>query len=414
MYPILLAVLCGVCSPIFTTVSWQDNPPDRGEQLRDPPGLQSLLDDEEYHRLRRLLDTRLRPSAVGDAVTALVKALERKDAIAIMNQWTKVVQCGPDAVKPLLLSMHSLEPEIAKVLRNAFEAIAAKALREGRSLPTDWMERFLTYSDQSHQARHLAYEWLCRVDPKMEKEWLPKLLSDPDADLRRYVFTAEVEKAEKLLAAREEAKAKAAFRKILSNSHDANQVETIAARLEVLGEKVDLVQHFGFITSWQVIGPFDNLNGGGFGRDFPPEKEVNLRTKHTGKFSALVGWQPYETEPRYGMVDLNHALGRHKAALGYAFVAVELDKQQPVDIRVGSENAVQVFVNGKRMVTHEEYHRGYRMDQLVAKVWLKAGRNEILVKVCQNDQKEQKAQAWSFLLRICDNAGRPVPVKVVP
>jgi hypothetical protein len=53
-----------------------------------------------------------------------------------------------------------------------------------------------------------------------------------------------------------------------------------------------------------------------------------------------------------------------------------------------------------------------RMDQHVGQGTLKAGRNEILVKVCQNEQKEDWAQLWSFQLRVCDNLGGAVPVSI--
>jgi hypothetical protein len=43
---------------------------------------------------------------------------------------------------------------------------------------------------------------------------------------------------------------------------------------------------------------------------------------------------------------------------------------------------------------------------------LKVGRNEILVKVCQNEQKEDWAQLWSFQLRVCDNLGGAIPLSV--
>ena len=41
-----------------------------------------------------------------------------------------------------------------------------------------------------------------------------------------------------------------------------------------------------------------------------------------------------------------------------------------------------------------------------------AGKNEILLKTVQNDQKEQWAQVWQFGLRICDATGGPLPVKI--
>jgi hypothetical protein len=54
-----------------------------------------------------------------------------------------------------------------------------------------------------------------------------------------------------------------------------------------------------------------------------------------------------------------------------------------------------------------------REDQYLARGKLKAGRNELLVKVCQNEQSEDWAQDWKFQLRICDASGGAVPLKVV-
>jgi hypothetical protein len=39
---------------------------------------------------------------------------------------------------------------------------------------------------------------------------------------------------------------------------------------------------------------------------------------------------------------------------------------------------------------------------------LKKGRNEILVKICQNEQTEDWAQTWDFQLRVCDALGTAV------
>ena len=44
---------------------------------------------------------------------------------------------------------------------------------------------------------------------------------------------------------------------------------------------------------------------------------------------------------------------------------------------------------------------------------LKAGRNEVLIKVCQNEQTDDWAQTWGFQLRLCDAIGGAVPFKVL-
>jgi hypothetical protein len=54
-----------------------------------------------------------------------------------------------------------------------------------------------------------------------------------------------------------------------------------------------------------------------------------------------------------------------------------------------------------------------RMDQHVGAGVLHAGRNEILVKICQNEQTEDWAQSWSFQLRVCDASGVAVQLNAV-
>ena len=44
---------------------------------------------------------------------------------------------------------------------------------------------------------------------------------------------------------------------------------------------------------------------------------------------------------------------------------------------------------------------------------LRRGRNEVLPKVCQNGQKEDWAQRWSFQARLCDALGGALPFRSV-
>jgi hypothetical protein len=100
-------------------------------------------------------------------------------------------------------------------------------------------------------------------------------------------------------------------------------------------------------------------------------------------------------------------------AAAYAFAAVHSAAEQPVQIRAASNNAVKIFLNGKQIFFREEYHHGMAMDQHVGFGVLKAGRNEVLIKICQNEQTDDWAQSWSFQLRVCDAVGSAVPLKLV-
>jgi hypothetical protein len=79
-----------------------------------------------------------------------------------------------------------------------------------------------------------------------------------------------------------------------------------------------------------------------------------------------------------------------------------------VELRLGTPNAWKVWVNGRLLFGREEYHRGMSIDQYKVAADLESGRNVILLKVCQNEQKEDWAQNWKFHLRVCDSIGKAI------
>jgi hypothetical protein len=170
-----------------------------------------------------------------------------------------------------------------------------------------------------------------------------------------------------------------------------------------------LAAHFGFVRQWLLLAPFDNTGGAGFNIAYPPEKGVDPKAAYKGKKGAEARWIAFSTADPYGAIDLNKTLGKQQGVVGYAYAAIESPVERPVQIRAGTLNALKIFFNGKEVFHVEEYHHGIEMDQYVAKVTLKPGRNELLLKVCQNEQKEDWAQDWGFQVRLCDPVGAAVP-----
>ncbi len=356
------------------------------------------------------------PLWAADEVAPLVARIRAVGAEGAGNAeaaaaWKRLVRLGPDALPEVLAALDDAGPVAANWLRAAVDAIAERQLAAGRPLPADVLEKFVRDTRHAGPARRLAYEWLVRVDPDAPKRLLPGMLHDPGAELRRDAVGLVLRDAQQRLDRGDRAGATATYRKALSGALDPDQVEQIAAKLRELGTEVDLAGHFGFLRRWWLIGPFDNHEGVGFETAFPPEKNVDLAGHYKGKGGADLHWADYTTTDPYGVVDLNKALGKHSGAVAYAYAVVVSPAERPVQVRVGSENAVQVFLNGRRIFSREEYHHGMRIDQHVAPATLRAGRNEILLKVCQNEQKEDWAQKWSFQLRLTDAAGAKVPLE---
>jgi hypothetical protein len=322
--------------------------------------------------------------------------------------WQELVRLGPDVLLETLAAMDDANPKAANWLRTAVDAIAEQAVASGKPPESAKLEAFVRDTRHTGRSRYLAYSWLAKIDRAAPERLLPKMMEDPGVEMRREAIARAFDQAKKVS---DKEQASEQYRKVFAAARDKDQVDAAAKELKALGVNVDLPAKYGFITRWRLIGPFDNHEKVGFARAYPPEAKVDLKAPYEGKESKQLQWIEHTTTDTYGTVDLNKALGKNMGAVGYAFAAVESAGEQPVEIRVGSNNAVKIFLNGKQLYFRDEYHHGNRMDQHVGRGTLKPGRNEVLLKVCQNEQKDNWAQSWGFQLRLCDALGGAVTVK---
>lgn len=340
-----------------------------------------------------------------------IKAVGKEGAgnVEAAKAFKQLVQLGPDVLPDVLSGMDDASPVALNWLRAATEAIQDKALQQGQKIPADKIDAFLKDTRHAGRSRRLAYECLVRLDPTTPERLLPKLLDDPSPELRRDAIAVKLERAPKGGDGTDDAR-RDYFQSLLTHARDRDQVAKICDELKKHGVAVDQTKHFGFVTRWLLVGPFDNLKGVGFHNVYAPEKSVDAAASYVGKENQKVRWVEHTTTKSLGLVDLTEAVGKLKGAVVYAYAAVQSDRERPVEIRAGSNNAVRIWLNGKEVFGREEYHHGFEMDQHVGKGTLKAGRNEILIKVCQNEQTDSWAQRWDFQLRVCDHLGGATPL----
>lgn len=342
---------------------------------------------------------------------AVIKRVGKEGAghVEAARAWNALTRHGPDALIEILTALDEASPRAANWLRTAVDAIAENTLAAGKPLPADQLLAFVKDRRHAGRARRLAYEWLVRVDPKAPDRLVPEFVNDPAAELRRDAVALLIKRAHLLS---DNAAAKGAFQNALHAARDRDQVQLLADCLKKLGVDVDLNAHFGFLTRWTIIGPFDSTGGVGFHTKYPPDKGIDLKASYPGKDKKPVRWIEHVTGEKLGLVDFNKVIGPLHGTVAYALAAVHSDVERPVEVRAASNNAIRIALNGKEIFFREEYHHGMQMDQHVGRGVLKKGRNEILLKVCQNEQTEEWAQNWSFQLRICDALGGAVPVTV--
>ncbi len=357
------------------------------------------------------------PGWAGDAgpLLARIRAVkpEGEGNADASKAWRELTALDADALPSILAGFDGANPTAANWLRAAVDAMAERELNAGRKLPASKLEDFINDTKHNPAARRLAYEWLIRVDAEAPARLLPTLLNDPSVELRRDAVELVLKDAEAKLKSGDKDAAKASFEKGLTAARDLDQAQAAAKQLKTLGDNVDLVKHFGYITQWQLLGPFDNTKGKGYAEVFPPEKKLDLTAVAKGKDAKEIRWKAFTTEEPEGNVNLNKALVDAKDVVGYASTVVESPTERVVELRVATKNAVKVWFNGEQVFAKEEYHHGKYMDQHVARVTLKKGRNVILLKVCQNERSESWMAEWDFQARICDAVGTPTPLTVV-
>lgn len=338
------------------------------------------------------------PPAVADGLKA-IKAVgpEGAGSEAASAGWKAVVKGGSAALLPTLAAFDDASPRAVNWLRSAVDAIVQAEKKAGRPVGPDEMRAFAADTKRNPAARRIAFELLAKADKNAAAALLPEFLNDPSLELRRDAVAAEVKAADAL--SKPDSK-KEALNRLFAAARDQDQVEEIAKTLKGLGVEKNLTKHFGYVTEWQVSGEYDNAGLKGYPIAHAPEKGGD-RT----------GWKYAQSWDPYGDVDLNAAVADKKDVLAYAAATLVAEAETKCQLRLASQNAIKVFLNGQEVYAREEYHSGIKMDQHTANVTLKKGANEVLVKVCQNDRTQVWMKPWGFACRVCDATGGAVPLK---
>jgi hypothetical protein len=147
---------------------------------------------------------------------------------------------------------------------------------------------------------------------------------------------------------------------------------------------------------WYYVGPFDNTERVGFDHAYPPENGVDLKATYPGKGGKRVAWTEFAAFTPGKVADLAKLFPDDKDwGVAYLYHAFESPRAFKLRLSFGSDDTLSVFFNGKRLL-HEPHSRGAAPDQDFVDVDVKAGKNELLVKVCQ------EAGLWSAYVNPAD------------
>ena len=171
-----------------------------------------------------------------------------------------------------------------------------------------------------------------------------------------------------------------------------------------------------YLTEWLVLRPFfpNDLE-----KDFLADVggEANIQPKEGDTVTTADGktltWKRYKSKS--DIINLVDAVGYHENATAYAFCVLQSEVADDIQIHLGSDDGVAVWINGER-VHYNPIDRELLLDSDIFEVPIKAGANRCLVKVSQGFGE------WEFAMRlamlppnravlsgtITDEAGQPI------
>lgn len=186
---------------------------------------------------------------------------------------------------------------------------------------------------------------------------------------------------------------------MMASAKTASGVERVFVGAKNAGERGRMIPELGFVTKWQLIGPFDWNAGDGFSDNPVGAPNIDL-TKAVAAGNKNLYWN--EAYSGY-MLNLIGVFGEHSNASIFAHSAFQ-GEAGAAQIRVGSDDGVRVWLNGE--VVHENNtDRGVRLDEDVVPVTLHDGKNELIVQVTQG------GGGWAMQLRVTKSDGTPIKIQ---
>lgn len=146
-----------------------------------------------------------------------------------------------------------------------------------------------------------------------------------------------------------------------------------------------------YLSSWYVIGPFDNPNRVNLTRKFAPESTVDLNAAYIGRNGERVRWQFIQTDNNPETKDWNGAKGRRQSMLQppgdpaytiwYGYTEVFFDRECDLWLGTGSDDRSDIWINDMHVWNSSNELKSWSINEGFRKVHFRKGRNRVLVRL---------------------------------
>ena len=320
--------------------------------------------------------------ALGDeqALPKLREALQddnnqvRYAAIKALSTWPDAAPAGD-----LLDIAKSAEDQIHRVLalRGFIDLIDAAALPSDQKLA--YYSQAMQAADQDAEKRKVL-SVLASLDTLDAFKMAMYRLDSPSLSGESALAACRI--AQKIYASRGR-QIKGDLERIIAA--DVSDSTTQQAR-EIL-QNINKVEFY--VTGWEVSGPYVQK-----GKNYAALFDIAFAPEIDGGKNAKWRRMPAGTDPAQPwFLDLLQALDGGEQRVAYLRTKLEWPAEQRVTLRMGSDDGVKLWVNG-RLVHANNIARAFTPDQDSATATLRKGENVLLMKITQNNMP------WGASLRI--------------
>ena len=183
----------------------------------------------------------------------------------------------------------------------------------------------------------------------------------------------------------------------------------------VPGNVIDLSGESGvpgrwvYLSSWYVIGPFDNPNRVNLTRKFAPESTVDLNASYIGRNGEKIHWQFIQTSNNPETKDWSGAKGRYQSMLQppgdppytiwYGYTEAFFDRDCDLWLATGSDDRSDIWINDMHVWNSSNELKSWSINEGFRKVHFRQGRNRILVRL----ENGWNGMGYSVCLYLGDN-----------
>ena len=266
---------------------------------------------------------------------------------------------------------------------------AASFYREACLLQRKDREQAAAYLQKTAEALEKIQLNLTRLTQAVKKTWL--------MENRRYWLDRVMEKYDK-----QKTELIWAERRLQKAADDFKTGFYLPAPNEI-GLAIERVSGHYFLN-WLLCGPFPNIKSSGRSVDYLKNigGELKARPRSGLVLKAPNGekmvWREYSS-PDNAAIDLMPVYEKNTEVVAYAYCVIESPDDRKVRATFGSNNGIQVFLNGKKLFDRN-IKRSLLIDEEEAVLPLQKGKNHLLLKI------DQHKGGWGFSFRLPDEEVR--------